>query len=803
LSCYDFLPAAEKNVDQNEKDSLTKTMPIPLDHLTRGKVFAGRYEIIEELGKGGMGRVFRVFDKKIEEEIALKFLNPEIAADKQTVERFRNELKFARRVIHKNVCRVFDLNDAEGVLFITMEYVPGENLKSLVRRSGQLTVEKSISIARQLSEGLAEAHGLGLIHRDLKPQNIMIDKQGQARIMDFGIARSLTTAGTTEAGLVMGTPEYMSPEQISGEDVDQRSDIYSLGVILYEMVTGRAPFSGETPLSLAMKHKTEAPKDPTAINAQIPRELSRVILKCLEKDKIRRYQSAGELREDLGKVEQGTALVDVSPRPGKSIAVLPFKDLSPQHDQDYFCEGLAEELINALTRVKDLRVAARTSSFSFKGKEIDIREIGKKLNVSTVLEGSVQKSGQRLRITAQLINIADGYHLWSERFDRDMKDIFAVQDEISMAIVDKMKVGLLEGEKEKITKRHTQNEDAYNLYLQGLYFWNRRYKGDMIRAVDFYQRSIAKDPNYVLPFVGIADVFNIFGQWAFVPPRDAYARSKAMLQKALEIDNSVSEIYSSLGFAVMGYEWDLPATEKYYRRSLELNASNVYAHGWYAIDLGVMKRYEEALSEATQAVELDPLFGLVHGLYGMVLALCGQVEKGREEILKAIAMEPDQPMLYLFMGMFSLFKPSFPARAIEYLEKAAGFGLTFALGYLGLAYAMAGRRDDALSVLGQLEKIEKERFLPPLKKIGVYLKPGLRHFRSLKKKYVSPLLKALVYLGLHMMDKTLDCLEESGRERDYFLPALLMGVGAADVPWFDEITQHPRFKALQEKIKQH
>jgi TolB-like protein len=793
----------KKKVERKGKDSITKTMPVPLDQLTRGKVFAGRYEIIEELGKGGMGRVFRAFDKKIEEEIALKFLNPEITANKQTVERFRNELKFARRVVHKNVCRVFDLNEAEGILFITMEYVPGEDLKSLLRRSGQLTVEKSISIARQLSEGLAEAHGLGLIHRDLKPQNIMIDRQGQARIMDFGIARSLTTAGTTEAGLVMGTPEYMSPEQISGEDVDQRSDIYSLGVILYEMVTGRALFSGETPLSLAMKHKTEAPKDPTVINAQIPRELSRVILKCLEKDKIRRYQSAEEMREDLGKIEQGTASVEVSPRPGKSIAVLPFNDLSPQHDQDYFCEGLAEELINALTQVKDLRVAARTSSFSFKGKEIDIREIGKKLNVGTIMEGSVQKSGQRLRITTQLINIADGYHLWSERFDRDMKDIFAVQDEISMAIVDKMKVGLLEGEKEKITKRHTQNEDAYNLYLKGLYFWNRRYKGDMIRAVDFYQRAIAKDPNYVLPYVGIADVFNIFGQWAFIPPRDAYSRSKAMLQKALEIDNSVSEIYSSLGFAVMGYEWDLPATEKYYRRSLELNPSNVYAHGWYAINLGVMKRYEEALSEATQAVELDPLFGLVHGMYGMVLALCGQVEKGREEILKAIAMEPDQPMLYLFIGMFSLFKPAFPEKAIEYLEKAAGFGLTFALGYLGLAYALAGRRDDALSVLGRLEKTEKERFLPPLKKIAVYLKPGLRHFRSLKKKYVSPFLKGLIYLGLHMTDKTLDCLEESGRERDYFLLALLMRAAALDVPWFDEMTQHPRFKALQEKIKWH
>ncbi|NOR11621.1 MAG: protein kinase, partial [Candidatus Aminicenantes bacterium] len=467
--------------------SQTHTLQIPTKALLRGSTFANRYDVLEELGRGGMGRVYKVFDKRIREEIALKLLRSDIADDPQVVERFSNELKFARKIVHKNVGRMYDLGEEEGILYITMEFVPGEDLKAFIKRASQLSIGKSIAIVEQVCEGLVEAHKLGVVHRDLKPQNIMIDKAGNAHIMDFGIARSLNAEGITDAGVIIGTPEYMSPEQVGGEDVDQRSDLYSLGIILYEMVSGRVPFQSDSAFAVGMKHKSEKPQAPQTIDPQIPDNLNRMILKCLEKEKERRFQTAEEILSELKLIKEsitttreisGELKTITAPRAQeaeeKSIAVLPFVDLSPQKDQEYFCDGLSEELINSLTHISELRVPARSSSFSFKRKDIDIREVGKALNVQTVLEGSVRKAGNRLRITAQLINVADGYHMWSERYDRDMDDIFAIQDEISLAIVDNLKVKLLKGEKTKIVKRHTVNEEAYNLYLKGRYFWNRR-----------------------------------------------------------------------------------------------------------------------------------------------------------------------------------------------------------------------------------------------------------------------------------------------------------------------------------------
>jgi len=357
---------------------VTATIETPKEELTTGSTFAGRYQIIEELGKGGMGRVYKALDKETNEKLALKLIKPEIASDKKIVERFRNELTTARKIVQKNVCRMYDLNKEKGNYYITMEYISGQDLKGLIRQTGQLTVGKAVSIAKQICDGLAEAHSLGTVHRDLKPNNIMIDRGGNAKIMDFGIARAVKGKSITEPGVMIGTPEYMSPEQVEARDIDQRSDIYSLGIILYEMTTGRLPFEADSPFAVGIKHKSEEPADPRKLNPQVSEELSQVILKCMEKDKEKRCQVAEELLSELSKIGETKPETIKIAEWKNSIAVLPFKNMSADPEQEYFCEGLSEELINSLSQIKDIRVVARTSAFSFKGKDVDMSFWAKK-----------------------------------------------------------------------------------------------------------------------------------------------------------------------------------------------------------------------------------------------------------------------------------------------------------------------------------------------------------------------------------------------------------------------------------------
>ncbi|MGB6340484.1 MAG: protein kinase, partial [Candidatus Aminicenantaceae bacterium] len=682
----------------------------------------------------------------------------------------------------KNVGRMYDLGEAEGVFYITMEFVSGEDLKAFIKRAGQLSIGKTVAIVEQVCEGLAEAHKLGVVHRDLKPQNIMIDKSGNAHILDFGIARSLSAEGITDAGVVIGTSEYMSPEQVGGEDVDQRSDLYSLGIILYEMVIGRVPFHADSAFAVGMKHKSEEPQAPQTIDPQIPDSLNRMILRCLEKDKERRFQSAEEILSELKVIKEsitttreisGELKTVTAPRAQeteeKSIAVLPFSDLSPQKDQEYFCDGLVEELINSLSHISELHVPARSSSFSFKEKDLDIREVGKILNVETVLEGSVRKAGNRLRITAQLINVADGYHMWSERYDRDMDDIFAIQDEISLAIVDNLKVKLLKGEKTKIVKRHTEDKEAYNLYLKGRYFWNRRHEGDMMKAIECYQQALAKDPSYALPYVGIADVFNVFGLWSFIDPKEAFTKAKAAVSKALELDDSLGDVYTSLGFINMCFDWDWNEAEKNYKRGIELNPKNAYAHAWFSIFLVSQKRNKEALEEVYKALELEPLSPLMNALLGVVLGYGGDIEKGREQLHKALEMEPNLPMAHLWLGQQYFMPPENYEKAIVHLQKAAQLSMTFALGWLGWALAHSEKKDEAVKILDRMDEIAKQR-------------------------YISPFQKALVFLGLERSDEAFEHLQLAYKEREPFLVFFLLDV----VP--GPIRSDPRCLAILEKV---
>jgi serine/threonine protein kinase len=444
---------------------VTETIEVPKEELTTGSTFAGRYQIIEELGKGGMGRVYKVLDKEINETVALKLLKSEISVDKKTIERFRNELKIARKISHKNVCRMYHLGKHDEASFIAMEYVHGEDLRRLIRKVGQLGAGKAISIAKQVCEGLEEAHRLGVIHRDLKPSNIMVDEEGNARIMDFGIARSIDAKGITGAGVMIGTPEYMSPEQVEGKEVDQRSDIYSLGIILYEMVTGSVPFEGDTPFTIGVKHKSEIPKDPKELNKQIPEDLNSVIMRCLEKDKEKRYQSAGEVRSELENIEKGipTAKIDVPRKKSTTskeitvtfrrrwvfvvvffsvvivtalaflffrgekdlttsensvLVVLPFDNLGSPEDE-YFADGITDEITARLNRISQLDVIARSSAVQYKKTEKSIQEIGEDLGVSYILTGTVRwqrlkEEESRVRITPTLIRASDATQIWAD-----------------------------------------------------------------------------------------------------------------------------------------------------------------------------------------------------------------------------------------------------------------------------------------------------------------------------------------------------------------------------------------------------
>jgi serine/threonine-protein kinase len=814
--CGTQLPTSEEG-----SLSRTKTLEIPKEELATGVMFADRYQIIEELGRGGMGKVYKVLDKEIDVKVALKLIKPEIASDKKNIERFRHELKTARDITHNNVCRMYDLNKEEGSYYITMEFVEGQDLKGLIRQTGRLAVSTAINIAKQVCEGLTEAHRLGVIHRDLKPSNIMINKEGNARIMDFGIARSLKTRGITGAGVIIGTPEYMSPEQVEGREVDQRSDIYSLGIILYEMVTGQAPFKGDTPFIIGVKHKSEIPRDPKELNAQIPDDLNRVILKCMTKDKVKRYQSAKEVRSEFTRIEEGLLTTDrVAPKkkpvtskeitvtfglknllipvlvvialvvvaviilqvliqeeslslpPGRpSVAVLPFDDLSPQKDQEYLCDGLAETLINAFSKIKNLRVIARNSSFLFRGRERDVQEIGERLNIKTIIKGSLQKAGNRVRITAQLIRVDDESLLWSDQYNRELDDLFAVQDEISLAIVDKLRVQLLGEDKARIVKRHTQNFEAYNLYLKGRYFWNKRTEEGYQKSLEYFQQAIEKDPTYASAYTGIADYYNLLGYYDYLPPKEAFPKAKAAAEKALEMDETLAEAHNSLAMVKESYDWDWEGAEREYRRAIELNPNYATAHQWYAGYLGAMGKHDESITENKQAQELDPLSPIIGADLGTNFISARQYDQAITEFQKVLEMDPDYIIAHLFLGMAYAGKEMYD-EAIAEVKKAQSHSdddgsLMKVL--LGVIYSLSGKKDEAKKVLNEMLELSKHS-------------------------YVSPWGISLIYVGLDQKDQAFEWLEKAYEERDHWMSSLKV------LPILDSIRSDPRFIALLKKM---
>jgi len=617
---------------------------------------------------------------------------------------------------------MYDLNEEKTTHYISMEYVPGEDLRSMIRMTKQLSVGTAISIVKQICGGLAEAHRLGVVHRDLKPSNIMIDKDGNARIMDFGIARSLKAKGVTAAGVMIGTAEYMSPEQVEGREADQRSDIYSLGVIFYEMVTGRIPFEGETFLSIALKHKTEQPRDPKELNTQLPENLTNVILKCMEKDREKRYQTAEGLLSELNKIEKGITTAErVLPKrklesekvgrmkwkrvllygsgavililliiagisffterlgPIDSIAVLPFENVGADSETEYLGDGITESIINRLTQLPSLKkVIARSSVFRYKDREIDPQVVGQELGVDAVLVGRMSRRGDELSISVELVKVEDKTRLWGERYyTREISEIFTIQEEISNSISDNLRLRITGEELERMTRRYTENTEAFVASSKGRYFWNKRTEEDLKRAIGYFEQALQLDPNYALAYVGLANSYLLLPEYGVYRSKEAYPKVKEAAMKALEIDDMLAEAYVTLAQIKRRYDYDWAAAERTYKRAIELDPNYATAHHWYGYDLMCVERYDEAIQEIKRAHELDPLSLVINRNLGQVLYRAGRYDEALEALNKTLEMDPTFSATHLYLGSIYLQKSRYEDALAEFQkekEYARGWG---------------------------------------------------------------------------------------------------------------------------------
>jgi serine/threonine protein kinase/Flp pilus assembly protein TadD len=678
----------------------TLDLPTPVKGLARGSLFAKRYEVIEDLGEGGMGHVYRVLDIKIREEIALKIIRPQIAADPKTLVRFSNELKIARKISHKNICRMFHLGEEAGAHYITMEFVDGEDLKRMIRMAKPFTEKTALGIARQICEGLAEAHRQGIVHRDLKPSNIMIDRNGNVRILDFGIARSMETEEMTRTGAMIGTPEYMSPELVDGRKADARSDIYSLGIILYEMVSGRPPFGGDNPLSIAFKHKTEYPLEPRALNPGISQELNGLILKCLEKNNERRYPSAQDLRDDLIQLERRisseektapktraatvtkyisllkkrwpwaafllTAMTITSiviflgqkkerlstPQTIHTLVVLPFENLGESGDA-YFADGITEEITNRLSGLHGLRVISRTSAIQYKKIMKTINRIRADLGADYALEGTIRwdqmPSGSgRVRITPKLVRTADSTQIWSETYDRVLEDFFSLQSEIAEEVTKKLDITLFEPERIALSARPTKNTEAYGLFLkaQGLsnvgYMKQERPKLD--EAVTMLEMAVRLDPGFAQAYEALFDCHYIFYMSGFDRSAKRLAKAKEAIDQALELqpDSPTAKIRLGRYYYRAFQDYDR-ASEIF--ESVVREHPNIVSPVNPAVLLGYIQRrrgqWEEALATMERAFKLDPYTPDTAFQIAMTYLALRRFEEAEAWYARAFGVNPD------------------------------------------------------------------------------------------------------------------------------------------------------------------
>jgi serine/threonine protein kinase/tetratricopeptide (TPR) repeat protein len=735
---------------------------------------AGRYVLERDLGQGGMAVVFLAQDLRHDRKVALKVLRPDVSAA-IGAERFLREIKLAAGLTHPHILPVYDSGEADGLLFYVMPNMEGRSLRERIERERQLPLEDALAITREVASALDYAHRHHVVHRDIKPENILLH-EGSAMVADFGIGKALSGDGSlTQTGMVVGTPTYMSPEQASGDtDVDGRSDLYSLGCVLYEMLTGEPPFSGATPQAVIAK-RFVSPIPKVRVSRDVPEVVDDAVSRALARTPVDRYASAAQFLEALRQVHNGPGFsgrttVATTPKPSpvtKAIAVLPLANMSADPENEYFSDGMTEEIINALAKVPGMQVASRTSSFAFKGKEVDIRQIGEKLGVTSVLEGSVRKVGNRVRITAQLINVENGYHLWSETYDRQLEDVFAIQDDISRAIVEALKLRLGSDGSQLVAP--TKNIEAYTLYLKGRFFYNKFTGAGLRKGLDFFQQSLLQDPGYARSYAGIADCWTqLADDW--VVPDDAYPRAKAAATRALQQDPELVEAITSLGKVLCWYEWEFTAAERQLRRAVALNSNYAEAHWALGSVLPTVGLLGEAVEELRKALTLDPLYPEYSRWLGRFLLFAGDYGAAIAQCQKTLELSADYFPAYLDIGSASL-EQGEAEKALEWFRRGQGLESSVR-SYDALivrALAPLGRREEAEEIMSRLEEESRQH-------------------------YIRSEVMAMGYAAIGDFDRAFACLERALQVRSAGLIYLHVD------PGYKPLRADPRFQQFVQRI---
>jgi serine/threonine protein kinase/Flp pilus assembly protein TadD len=774
------------------------------------------YQIVSLLGVGGMGEVYRARDTRLDRTVALKVLSSEVAADQQRMRRFVGEAKAASALNHPSVAHIYEIGEAEGVSFIAMEYVEGQTLSAKIG-DRPLEVAEIIEIAIQAADALDEAHGKGITHRDLKPANIMVTPRGQVKVLDFGLAKinrpgeqdadtNLSTLMQTTPGVVMGTVPYMSPEQALGRDVDHRSDIFSLGAVLYELATARRPFSGMNASETVDLILHAQPEAISRFNHDVPEELERIVGKCLEKEREQRYQSAGELLVDLKNLKRGgdsgagTTQRVVPGRVGQrrrsmvgalavsllvlgsiglyllggrspaidSVAILPFVNANADSNAEYLADGIPESIINSLSQLPHLKVMSRNSVFSFRGREINAQEVGQKLGVRAVLTGRITQRGDGLAISIELVDVRDNSQIWGQQYNRRLADVFALQGEMAKEISEKLRLKLSGAERQQLAKRPTENLNAYQYFMQGREFIRRRTREDLLEAIRYYNLAIDEDPNYALPYTGLADAYVNLGVRSYIAPAEGRNNAKKFARTALALDENLAEAHVALGQAYVAFvPCEIELGDREFQRAIELSPSLAIAHQYWAGSLAVQGRLDESLEEYLKARELDPLSTIIARQVAFTYFFKKEYVRALELLRQSIKLGPAfigtvEIEVYIQNGLLNETLPELEkAKRERQSDPILVFGT-------GIVYAAQGQREEALQIIKQLEAMSGA---------------SLSQAQSIAK----------IYTALSEKDLAFSWLERG-------LQAGAVGLFFKDEPVWDPIRRDPRFADLLRRM---